>query len=140
MAADLHGTVLGRVWQIFGSGRCRSFRVNEDLSRHDLPMRSGSVCCRCCPLIRVRGTGLGTHGVTLLGEYGNWKTVYGRHRRWSLDATWEKILDRLRARLQWARGRGLDGERGFDGRLRPPARGRSPPRPGRRRGNRGTAE
>lgn len=29
--------------------------------------------------------------------YGNWKTVYGRHRRWSGDGTWEKILDRLRA-------------------------------------------
>ena len=30
-------------------------------------------------------------------RYGNWKTVYGRHRRWSADGTWEKILDRLRA-------------------------------------------
>ena len=28
---------------------------------------------------------------------GNWKTVYNRHRRWSMDGTWEKILDRLRA-------------------------------------------
>ncbi len=28
--------------------------------------------------------------------YGNWKTVYNRHRRWSLDGTWEQILDRLR--------------------------------------------
>jgi transposase len=33
----------------------------------------------------------------LPGEYGNWKTVYGQHRRWSLDGTWGKILDRLRA-------------------------------------------
>src|SRR6516162_450276 len=33
----------------------------------------------------------------LPGGYGNWKTVYNRHRRWSLDGTWEKILDRLRA-------------------------------------------
>ena len=32
----------------------------------------------------------------LPGEYGNWKTVYNRHRRWSLDGTWEKILGRLR--------------------------------------------
>ena len=31
------------------------------------------------------------------GEYGSWKTVYNRHRRWSLDGTWEKILGRLRA-------------------------------------------
>ena len=29
--------------------------------------------------------------------YGNWKTVYNRHRRWSLDGTWEKVLDGLRA-------------------------------------------
>jgi transposase len=29
--------------------------------------------------------------------YGNWKTVYGRHRRWSGDGTWERILDKLRA-------------------------------------------
>jgi transposase len=29
--------------------------------------------------------------------YGNWKTVYSRHRRWSGDGTWEEILDRLRA-------------------------------------------
>ncbi|MFI9554205.1 IS5 family transposase [Nonomuraea endophytica] len=29
--------------------------------------------------------------------YGRWKTVYNRHRRWSLDGTWERILDGLRA-------------------------------------------
>jgi transposase len=29
--------------------------------------------------------------------FGNWKTVYNRHRRWSLDGTWEKILGQLRA-------------------------------------------
>lgn len=28
--------------------------------------------------------------------YGNWKTVYNRHRRWSLDGIWENILDGLR--------------------------------------------
>jgi transposase len=30
-------------------------------------------------------------------RFGNWKTVYNRHRRWSGDGTWEMILDRLRA-------------------------------------------
>ena len=30
-------------------------------------------------------------------QYGNWKTVYNRHRRWSGDGTWERILDALRA-------------------------------------------
>ncbi len=29
--------------------------------------------------------------------YGNWKTVYNRHRRWSADGTWETILVTLRA-------------------------------------------
>jgi transposase len=28
----------------------------------------------------------------LPGEYGNWKTAYNRHRRWSLDGTWQEIL------------------------------------------------
>jgi transposase len=30
-------------------------------------------------------------------DYGHWLTVYKRHRRWSCDGTWEKILDTLRA-------------------------------------------
>jgi transposase len=36
--------------------------------------------------------------------YGNWKTVYNRHRRWSLDGTWAAILDRLRAGCDEAEG------------------------------------
>src|ERR1700733_8548591 len=67
--------------------------------------------------------------------FGNWKTVYNRHRRWSLDGTWEQILDGLRAggeegRGRWGRGQGLDGQRGLHRRPGPPARGRGPPRPG----------
>jgi transposase len=34
----------------------------------------------------------------------NWKTVYNRHRRWSGDETWERILDRLRAGCDGAEG------------------------------------
>ena len=37
--------------------------------------------------------------------FGNWKTVYNRHRRWSLDGTWEKILDGLRAGCDEADGK-----------------------------------
>ena len=37
--------------------------------------------------------------------FGNWKTVYNRHRRWSLDGTWEQILDGLRAWCDEAEGR-----------------------------------
>jgi transposase len=29
-------------------------------------------------------------------QYGNWKTVYNRHRRWSGDRTWVRILDEPR--------------------------------------------
>ena len=29
-------------------------------------------------------------------EYGNWKTVYNRHRRWSGDGTWREVLSGLR--------------------------------------------
>ncbi|MER6176564.1 IS5 family transposase [Streptosporangium sp. NPDC001681] len=36
--------------------------------------------------------------------YGRWKTVYNRHRRWSLDGTWERILDGLRAGCDEAEG------------------------------------
>jgi len=47
----------------------------------------------------------------LPGEYGNWKTVYGQHRRWSLDGTWGKILDRLRAGCSARSARGRRGGR-----------------------------
>ena len=54
------------------------------------------------------------------GEYGNWKSVYNRHRGWSLDGTWERILNW--GRLRRGRGRGLDGQRGLDGGARAPDR------------------
>jgi len=38
--------------------------------------------------------------------YGNWKTVYNRHRRWSADRSWARILDELR--------RGADGAEGVE--------------------------
>jgi len=39
-------------------------------------------------------------------QYGPWKTVYNRHRRWSGDGTWENILAQLQA--------GCDQEEGAD--------------------------
>jgi transposase len=42
----------------------------------------------------------------LPGAYGNWKTVYNRHRRWSGDGTWERIVDELRC--------GADQDQGQD--------------------------
>ncbi len=40
----------------------------------------------------------------LPASYGNWKTIYSRHRRWSGDGTWEKILDQLRAGCDMVEG------------------------------------
>jgi transposase len=36
--------------------------------------------------------------------YGHWKTVYNRHRRWSGDLTWVRILDELRRDSDVAEG------------------------------------
>ena len=30
-------------------------------------------------------------------RYGSWKTVYERHRRWSADGTWDRILQSVQA-------------------------------------------
>lgn len=33
----------------------------------------------------------------LPASYGNWKTVYARHRRWAGDGTWRLVVDHVRA-------------------------------------------
>jgi len=64
---------------------------------------------------QVRGGRWNDHRVTLNGmlwilrcgspwrdmpeRYGNWKSVYSRFRRWTDDGTIDKILNRLRARV-----------------------------------------
>ena len=40
----------------------------------------------------------------LPGEFGNWKTVYMRHRRWARDGTWQRVLDELRRGCDQAGG------------------------------------
>lgn len=40
----------------------------------------------------------------LPAAYGSWKTVYSRHRRWSGDGTWERVLDGLRSGCDLAAG------------------------------------
>ncbi|MFF3625437.1 IS5 family transposase [Streptomyces sp. NPDC002467] len=45
-------------------------------------------------LYRVR---TGVHWRDLPGRFGPWKTVYERHRRWSADGTWERLLQRVQA-------------------------------------------
>jgi transposase len=36
--------------------------------------------------------------------YGNWKTVYNRHRRWAIDGVWASLLDELRRGCDHAEG------------------------------------
>ena len=38
-------------------------------------------------------------------DYGNWKTVYNRHRRWSRDGTWARVLHELRRGCDVPEGR-----------------------------------
>lgn len=37
-------------------------------------------------------------------RYGSWKTVHERHRRWSADGTWERVLQRVQAEADAAGG------------------------------------
>lgn len=37
----------------------------------------------------------GVPGPDLPERYGPWQTVYERHRRWSADGTWQRILTEL---------------------------------------------
>lgn len=37
-------------------------------------------------------------------RYGPWKTVYERHRRWSADGTWERLLQQVQAQADAAGG------------------------------------
>ncbi len=46
-------------------------------------------------------------------EYGNWKTVYNRHRRWSGDGTWARVLAGLRRDCDHA-GAGVEWTVGVD--------------------------
>jgi transposase len=94
--------------------------VNADLSRHDLLDEEWVRLAGLVPDHPRQGHRWNDHRTVingilfrtrtgcpwrdLPGEYGNWKTVYGRHRRWSLDGTWGKILDGLRAGCDEAEG------------------------------------
>lgn len=39
----------------------------------------------------------GVHWRDLPERYGPWKTVYERHRAWSADGTWERLLQQVQA-------------------------------------------
>jgi transposase len=94
--------------------------VNDLLSRHELTDEEWALLAPLLPAHPRQGHRWNDHRVVINGIlfrtrtgcpwrdlpdcYGNWKSVYGRHRRWSLDGTWEKMLDRLRAGCDAAEG------------------------------------
>lgn len=96
--------------------------VDERLKRHDLTDEEWELLAPLLPVHPRQGHRWNDHrtvingvmfrsrsGCTwrdLPGQYGNWKTVYNRHRRWSLDGTWEQILDLLRAGADEGEGAG----------------------------------
>ena len=94
--------------------------MDDLLNRHDLSDEEWERLAPLMPPTRGRGTAerppdgdqrdlvpgrAGCPWRDLPGEFGNWSSVYGRHRRWSLDGTWAQILDRLRAGCDQAEGR-----------------------------------
>lgn len=54
-------------------------------------------------LHRVR---TGVHWRDLPERFGPWKTVYERHRLWSADGTWERLLQQVQAAADAAVGNG----------------------------------
>jgi transposase len=101
-------------------GWCRSFQVDDLLNRHDL---TDEEWVRLGPLLPAhprQGHRWNDHRTVINGVFfrtrtgcpwrdlpegfGNWSTVYGRHRRWSLDGTWAQILAALRAGCDEAEG------------------------------------
>jgi transposase len=95
--------------------------VDDRLNRHDLTDEEWQRLAPMMPADARRGRRWSNHRMVidgiffrtrtgcpwrdLPGEYGNWKTVYNRHRRFSLDGTWDKILARLRAGCDEAEGK-----------------------------------
>jgi transposase len=99
---------------------CRSFRVDDLLNRHDLTAEEWERLVPLMPAHPRQGHRWNDHRMVINGiffhtrtgcpwrdlppGFGNWSTVYGRHRRWSLDGTWAQILAALRAGCDRAEG------------------------------------
>ena len=83
----------------------------ERLKRHDLSDAEWAVLEPLMPAHPRQGHRWSDHRVVVDGvfhrvrtgtpwrdlpeRFGPWQTVYGRHRRWSADGTWEQILAAL---------------------------------------------
>jgi transposase len=96
--------------------------VADDLNRHDLTDEEWERLAPLMPVHPRQGRRWNDHRTVINGilfrtrascpwrdlppGFGNWKTIYGRHRRWSRDGTWEMILGRLQAGCDQAEGKG----------------------------------
>ena len=85
--------------------------MDERLSRHDLTDEQWALLAPLMPPHPRQGhrwtdhrlvidgvfhrTRTGTPWRDLPARFGPWQTVYNRHRRWSADGTWERILAAL---------------------------------------------
>jgi transposase len=94
--------------------------VDDRLNRHDLTDREWERLVPLPPAQPRQGHRWNDHRMVINGvffrtrtgcpwrdlpeRFGNWKTVYNRHRRWSGDGTWEVILGQLRAGCDAAQG------------------------------------
>jgi transposase len=94
--------------------------VDDRLSRHDLTDEEWQRLAPLMPAHPRQGRRWNDHRMVAGGIlfrtragcpwrdlpecYGNWKTVYNRHRRWPGDDTWEKVRDALRAGCDGAEG------------------------------------
>ncbi len=94
----------------------------DDLNRHDLTDEEWQRLAPLMPVHPRQGRRWNDHRTVINGilfrtrtscpwrdlppGFGNWKTIYGRHRRWSRDGTWEMILGRLQAGCDQAEGKG----------------------------------
>src|SRR5260221_5366484 len=97
-----------------------SAMADDRLNRHDLSDSEWALLGPLLPAHPRQGHRWNDHRVVIDGifhrtragcpwrdvpeRFGNWKSVYNRHRRWSGDGTWEKILDALRAGCDQAEG------------------------------------
>jgi transposase len=95
--------------------------VDDHLNRHDLTDEEWERLAPLMPAHPRQGHRWNDHRMVVNGilfrtragcpwrdlppGFGNWSSVYGRHRRRSLDGTWEKILGALRAGCDEAEGK-----------------------------------
>ena len=92
----------------------------ERSKRHDLTDAEWALIARLLPSHPRQGRRWSDHRLVIDGvfhrartgtpwrdlpeRFGPYQTVYGRHRRWSADGTWERILSTLQAGSDQAEG------------------------------------